>query len=33
MDQEELIKYLTWVIFFMVALAGIYFMLKRLGVA
>jgi len=32
MDIEELIKYLTWIVFFGVALAGIYFTLRRLGV-
>jgi len=32
MDLEELIQYLVWIIFFGVALAGVYFMLKRLGV-
>jgi hypothetical protein len=32
MDLENLIKYLIWIIFFGVALAGIYFLLKNLGV-
>jgi hypothetical protein len=32
MDFEELIKYVVWIIFFGVALTGIYFMLKKLGV-
>ena len=32
MDQEDLIKYLTWIVFFGLALAGLYFMLRRLGV-
>jgi len=32
MDLEEFIKYVLWIIFFAVALFGIYFLLKRLGV-
>ena len=32
MDMEPLIKYLMWIVFFILALAGIYLMLKRLGV-
>ena len=32
MGLENLIKYLTWIIFFGVALAGIYFLLRNLGV-
>jgi len=32
MDLENLIKYLIWIIFFGVALAGIYFLLRKLGV-
>jgi len=32
MDLENLIKYLIWIIFFGVALAGIYFLLRNLGV-
>jgi hypothetical protein len=32
MDLENLIKYLTWIIFFGVALAGIYLLLRNLGV-
>jgi hypothetical protein len=32
MNLDEVIKYLIWIVFFGVALAGIYFMLKRLGV-
>jgi len=32
MELEEMIRYLTWVVFFGVALAGIYFLLKSLGV-
>ena len=30
--MEPLIKYLMWIAFFILALAGLYFMLKRLGV-
>jgi len=32
MDLEEFIKYAVWVIFFAVALLGVYLLLKRLGV-
>jgi hypothetical protein len=32
MDLENLIKYLIWIIFFGVALTGIYFLLRNLGV-
>ena len=32
MELDEVIKYLIWIVFFGVAIAGIYFMLKRLGV-
>jgi len=32
MDIEDLIKYLIWIIFFAVALTGIYFLLRKLGV-
>jgi len=32
MDLEAFIKYVVWVIFFAVALLGVYFLLKRLGV-
>jgi hypothetical protein len=31
MDLEDLIKYLTWIVFFGVALAGVYLLLTRLG--
>jgi hypothetical protein len=33
MSLDDLIKYIIWVVFFLVALAGIYFLLKKLGVA
>jgi len=32
MNLDSLIKYLVWIIFFGLALAGLYFMLKKLGV-
>lgn len=32
MDLEEFIKYVIWVVFFGAALAGIYLMLRGLGV-
>ncbi len=32
MNLDIFIKYLTWVLFFAIALAGIYLLLKRLGV-
>ncbi len=32
MNFDEMIKYLIWIIFFGVALAGLIFMLKRTGV-
>ena len=32
MDMEPLIKYLMWIAFFILASAGIYFMLKRFGI-
>jgi len=32
MNLENLIKYLIWIIFFGVALAGVYFLLRKLGV-
>jgi len=32
MDLEVLIKYLSWIVFFALVLAGIYFLPRRLGV-
>jgi hypothetical protein len=32
MDLEVLIKYLMWVAFFVIALAGLYFLLKKFGI-
>lgn len=31
MDIEVLIRYLMWIVFFSIALAGLYFMLKKFG--
>ncbi len=32
MNLDSLIKYLIWIVFFIAVLAGLYFMLNRLGV-
>jgi len=32
MNLDELIKYLIWIVFFGVALTGLYFTFKRFGV-
>lgn len=32
MNTDVLIKYLTWVAFFVIVLIGLYFMLKSVGV-
>lgn len=32
MDTEELIKYLVWIVFFALAITGIYLLLRKLGV-
>jgi len=32
MDLDEMIKYLIWVVFFMVVLGGLYLMFKKLGI-
>lgn len=32
MDLDDLIKYITWIVFFAIALVGLYFLLKKLGV-
>lgn len=32
MDLDELLKYLIWIVFFAVALIGLYFLLKSLGI-
>lgn len=31
MDLDEMLKYAVWIIFFAVALTGIYLLLKRVG--
>jgi len=31
MNLDNLIKYLIWIVFFGIALVGVYFMLKRFG--
>jgi len=31
MNQDEFIKYVIWVVLFMIALVGIYFLMRRLG--
>jgi hypothetical protein len=31
MNQDEIIKYVIWVVLFMIALFGIYFLMKKLG--
>jgi hypothetical protein len=32
MNIDDLINYLIWIVFFLMALAGIYFLLRNLGV-
>jgi len=32
MNLDDIIKYLIWAAFFILALAGLFFMLKKLGV-
>jgi len=32
MELDEVIKYLIWIAFFILAGAGIYFMLKKMGI-
>lgn len=32
MNLETLIKYLMWIVFFVIVLGALYFMLKKLGV-
>ncbi len=32
MNLDEMIKYLIWVVFFALVFAGLYFLLKKLGV-
>ncbi len=32
MELDEMMKYAIWIFFFIIALAGIYFMLKKFGI-
>lgn len=32
MSLDDLIKYLTWIVFFIIASGAIYFMLKKMGI-
>jgi hypothetical protein len=32
MNLDILMKYVIWIVFFGIAVAGIYFMLKRMGI-
>jgi hypothetical protein len=32
MNLDEMVKYLIWIIFFGLALAGVYLLLKKIGV-
>lgn len=32
MSMDDLIKYVVWITFFVIALAGLYFSLKRIGI-
>jgi uncharacterized membrane protein len=32
MKLDELIKYIIWIAFFILACAGLYFMLKKIGI-
>jgi len=32
MSLDELVKYIIWVAFFIFAISGLYFMLKKIGV-
>jgi len=32
MSFDEMVKYLIWVVFFMLVLVGLYFALKKLGI-
>jgi len=32
MNLDSLIKYLMWIVFFGLALTGLYFMLKKVGI-
>jgi hypothetical protein len=32
MSLDEMVKYIIWIAFFILALAGIYFVLKQIGI-
>jgi hypothetical protein len=32
MNLDELLKYAVWIIFFGIALVGVYFLLRRIGI-
>lgn len=32
MNLDEMVKYIIWIAFFMLALVGLYFALKKMGV-
>lgn len=32
MELDEMMKYAIWIAFFIIALAGIYFMLRKFGI-
>lgn len=32
MSLDEMVKYLIWIVFFVLALTGIYFALKKMGI-
>ena len=32
MSLDEMIKYIIWIVFFILAFAGLYFILKKIGV-
>lgn len=32
MNLDSMIKYLVWIVFFAIALVGLYFLLKTLGI-
>jgi hypothetical protein len=32
MNLDEIIKYLIWIVFFMLAAAGLYLLLKKMGI-
>jgi hypothetical protein len=32
MNLDDLVKYLTWIVLFILALTGLFFMLKKIGI-